>query len=106
LQDRVPTKKGRALITPENGQPYYAYIVRADEPTQEGTAYNKANLLADATAAALGLANTATPDAAFSAIASRLTTIDGDITVIEGEIGGGESAGLAWFKANILGNVI
>jgi hypothetical protein len=94
------------LITPESGQPYYATIIRADEPTQAGTPYNKASVLADATATALGLATTATPDAAFSAIASRLTTIDGDITVIEGEIGGGESAGLAWFKANILGNVI
>lgn len=51
MLDRVPTKPGRMLITPENGgAPYYATVTRADEPVQEGTPLNKNTLLSDATA--------------------------------------------------------
>ncbi len=42
------------LITPEGGgEPFYAKITMADNPTEPGTPNNKANLLSDATAAAL-----------------------------------------------------
>ncbi len=50
MKDRIPTKPGRVLLTPEDGStPFYATITRADEPTQEGTPLNKANLLSDET---------------------------------------------------------
>lgn len=64
MQDRVPTpgQEGRVLITPESGNPYYAKIEMADNPTQAGTPLNKSTLLKDATAALFGLPNTAVPD--------------------------------------------
>ena len=50
MKDRIPTKPGRVLLTPEDGSsPFYATLTRADEPTQEGTPLNKANLLSDET---------------------------------------------------------
>lgn len=63
MQDRIPVNPGRVLITPENGSPaYYANMVRADNPTQEGTPLNKNSLLRDATAALFGLGVDAVPD--------------------------------------------
>lgn len=63
MQDRVPVNPGRVLIAPENGAaPYYATMTRADNPTQEGTALNKATLLKDATAALFGLDTSAVPN--------------------------------------------
>lgn len=43
------------LITPENGEPFYAKIEMADNPIQNGMPLNKANLLTDETAMLLGL---------------------------------------------------
>lgn len=43
------------LITPENGEPFYAKIEMADSPIQNGMPLNKANLLTDETAMLLGL---------------------------------------------------
>lgn len=69
MQDRVPANPGRVLVTPENGgAAYYATLTRADNPTQEGTPLNKANLLSDATAALFGLGTNAVPNDAFAAI--------------------------------------
>lgn len=54
MRDRIPAegKAGRMLITPENGSaPFYATVTMADEPVDEGTPLNKANLLTDETAA-------------------------------------------------------
>ena len=69
MQDRVPVNPGRVLIAPENGAaPYYATMTRADNPTQEGTALNKANLLKDATAAKFGLGADAVPDDVFGVL--------------------------------------
>lgn len=63
MQDRVPVNPGRVLVTPENGgAAYYATLTRADNPTQEGTPLNKANLLTDATAALFGLDANAVPN--------------------------------------------
>lgn len=69
MQDRVPVNPGRVLIAPENGAtPYYATMTRADNPTQEGTALNKATLLKDATAAKFGLGADAVPDDVFGVL--------------------------------------
>jgi hypothetical protein len=44
----------------------YMYLLLADEPTEVGTALNKANLLSDATATALGLSGDPTVNDAFA----------------------------------------
>lgn len=66
MRDRVPTKPGRVLITPENGRaPYYVIITRADEPTQIGMPLNKTTLLSDETVAMFGMTSDAVPDDVF-----------------------------------------
>lgn len=55
MQDRVSLYPGRIKLTPVPGQDGYYDLERADQPTQEGTALNKNNLLKDATAALFGL---------------------------------------------------
>lgn len=56
MVDRAPTKPNRYAVYDENHNFIrYEYHERADEPTQEGDALNKANLLPDAVATALGL---------------------------------------------------
>lgn len=65
MQDRVPLYPGRVTLTPVSGQANTFDLLRADQPTQEGTPINKATLLKDATAALFGLPNTAVPDDAL-----------------------------------------
>ena len=65
MKDRVPLYPGRVRLTPVSGQENTYDMVRADEPTQEGTPLNKASLLKDSTATLLGLPDTAVPDDAF-----------------------------------------
>lgn len=55
MQDRVSLYPGRVKLAPVPGQENTFDLVRADQPTQEGTPLNKASLLKDATAAILGL---------------------------------------------------
>ena len=62
MKDRVPLYPGRVTLTPVSGQANTFDLVRADQPTQEGTPINKANLLKDATAALFGKTNAAVPD--------------------------------------------
>lgn len=68
MQDRVPLYPGRVKLNPVSGQANTFDLVRADQPTQEGTPLNKASLLNDATAALYGLPNTAVPDDVLSKI--------------------------------------
>lgn len=42
--DRKPTKPNRYKVTPEGGSPYYVFLERADEPTEEGTPLNATTL--------------------------------------------------------------
>ena len=62
MQDRVPLYPGRVKLIPVTGQENTYDMVRADEPTQEGTPLNKDSLLKDATAALYGLGAAAVPD--------------------------------------------
>ena len=55
MQNRVSLYPGRVILTPVSGQENTYDMVRADEPTQEGTPLNKATLLSDETASALEL---------------------------------------------------
>ncbi len=73
MKNRLPTRPGRALVTPEDGSPpFYATITRADEPTEEGTPLNKATLLTDETAALYGLGEDATVNDALMAAHARI----------------------------------
>lgn len=71
MQDRVPTpgQEGRVLITPESGDPFYAKIEMADNPTQDGTPLNMTTLLKNATAALYGMTDAAVPDDIFTILA-------------------------------------
>lgn len=71
MKDRVSVNPGRVLITPESGNPYYATMTRADNPTQEGTPLNKNTLLKDETAAKIGLGEDATVDDALANLVVR-----------------------------------
>ena len=62
MKDRVPLYPGRVTLTPVSGQANTFDLVRADQPTQEGTPLNKASLLKDTTAALYGKTNAAVPD--------------------------------------------
>lgn len=42
--DRKPTRPNRYRVIPDSGEPYYVTLVRADEPTVEGTPLNAAAL--------------------------------------------------------------
>lgn len=68
MKDRVPLYPGRVRLTPVSGQENTYDMVRADEPTQEGTPLSKATFLKDATAALFGLDATAVPDDALAVL--------------------------------------
>lgn len=55
MKDRIPAYPGRVTLTPIAGQRYTYDMARADEPIEPGDALNKANLLPDDVAQALGL---------------------------------------------------
>ena len=69
MLDRVPLYPGRVKLTPVSGQENVYDMVRADQPTQEGTPLNKASLLKDATAALFDLGSSAVPDDMLNALA-------------------------------------
>lgn len=62
MQDRVPLYPGRVKLVPVAGQDNTYDMVRADQPTQDGTPLNKDSLLKDTTASLYGLGVDAVPD--------------------------------------------
>ena len=79
MVDRAPTKPNRYAVYDENHNFIrYEYHERADEPTQVGDALNKANLLPDAVATALGL--TGNPQVK-DALEKIKTLVDGNTTL-------------------------
>lgn len=68
MKDRVSLYPGRVKLTPVAGQENTFDLVRADQPTQEGTPLNKASLFKDATASMLGLDAAALPDDALKVL--------------------------------------
>lgn len=81
MQDRVPLYPGRVKLTPVYGHENTYDMVRADEPTQEGTPLNKASLLKDSTAELFGLGGEAIPDDVLN-ILSNATLLNGLKTAI------------------------
>ena len=71
MKDRISQFPGRVKLTPVAGEPNTFDLVRADQPTQDGTPINKASLLKDTTAALYGLPNTAVPDDVLSSMRLR-----------------------------------
>lgn len=66
MKDRVSKYPGRVIITPTGKANEYD-IVRADEPTEPGSAYNKGNVLPDEVCTMLGIdADTSEPKDAFA----------------------------------------
>lgn len=57
MRDRLPTpgKENRVRITQDNGQVVEGTLAYADGATQEGSAYNKANVLPDDVCGILGI---------------------------------------------------
>jgi hypothetical protein len=75
MQNRKPTMPGRVEIIPENGDdPFFAIMKRADAPEQEGTEWNKGNVLSDSTAMQLLLRieDDPVPNDAFKAVAPAI----------------------------------
>lgn len=68
MQDRVPLYPGRIILTPVAGQANTYDMVRADQPTQDGTPLNKATFWKDATAALFGLGVDSVPDDGFQVL--------------------------------------
>ena len=87
MKDRVPLYPGRVKLTPVAGQENVYDMVRADQPTQEGTPLNKNSLLKDATAALFQLSgDTALPDKVFEILSkAALVGEDGSIKPIQGD---------------------
>lgn len=77
MKDRVPLYPGRVKLTPVAGQENVYDMVRADQPTQEGTPLNKDSLLKDATAALFQLGADAVPDEVLK-ILSKAALVSGD----------------------------
>lgn len=81
MQDRVSLYPGRVKLEPVAGQANLYDLTRADQPTQEGTPLNKANLLSDATAAAIKAVlasqteNPATPNEALNILAQAVENV-------------------------------
>ena len=84
MKDRVPTYPGRVKLTPVSGQENTYDMVRADEPTQEGTPLNKASLLKDATAVLYGQGVDAVPDDILSILSKAVLFVDGYLKDIGG----------------------
>lgn len=84
MQDRVPTYPGRVKLNPVSGQENTYDMVRADEPTQDGTPLNKATLLKDDTAALYGKGTDAVPDDILSILSNAVLFVGGYLKDIGG----------------------
>lgn len=88
MKDRTPTYPGRVRLTPVAGQENVYDLVMADEPVEEGTPLNKASLLTDATAAAFGLTDAATPSDVLNILKDAVLYRQGNMQTMGGtEVG-------------------
>lgn len=74
MKDRISAYPGRVKLTPVSGQTNIYDLERADQPTVEGTALNKANLLSDTAAAQVwgdSVPADPSPSDAFAALAAK-----------------------------------
>lgn len=99
MQDRVPLYPGRVKMIPVAGQANTFDMVRADEPTAEGTPLNKSTLLQDATCLILDIPNTSVPNDAFLKLAMGIGQYGYAITVLYPDGSPIEGATLTGIKA-------
>lgn len=74
MKDRIPMYPGRVMLIPVSGQENIYDMTRADQPEQEGTPLNKASLLTDETAEAIGLSGDPTVNEALSKLMQNIPT--------------------------------
>ena len=84
MKDRIPLYPGRVKLNPVTGQENTYDMVRADEPTQDGTPLNKASLLQDETAALYGLGVDAVPNDILSILSKAVLAVNGNLQDISG----------------------
>lgn len=88
MQDRVPTYPGRVKLTPVAGQADTYDLIRADQPTQEGTPLSKATLLSDGTEEAIwGDANDRTVDQALAKLNGKDEDLAQQVEALAGQVG-------------------
>lgn len=88
MQDRVPTYPGRVKLTPVTGQADTYDLIRADQPTQQGTPLSKATLLSDGTEEAIwGDANDRTVDQALKELNSKNQGLAEQVEELAGQVG-------------------
>ena len=111
MQDRVPLYPGRVMLTPVAGQANTYDLVRADQPTQEGTPLNKATLLKDTTAAKFGKDTGAVPDEVLDVLSKSV--LEGTYPAVDvyagqnWEKGTAPSAsGSVWQQISIANNIL
>lgn len=97
MRDRVPLYPGRVTLTPVAGQENTFDMVRADQPTQEGTPLNKATLLKDTTASKFGKDTGAVPDEVLDVLSKSV--LEGTYPVVD------VYAGQNWQKGSATGSV-
>ena len=96
MLDRVPTKPNRyAVYDDAHNFLRYEYHERADEPTQEGSAINKANLLPDNICTLLGIPNTSEIKDALSVIDTVRTIANGRAQIATGSYTGTGTFGIS-----------
>lgn len=74
MRDRVSRYPGRVRLAPVAGQENVFDVTHADEPIEEGSLLNKANLLPDNVCGQLGIANTSELKDALAALRNLITT--------------------------------
>ena len=111
MQDRVPLYPGRVTLTPVAGQANTYDMVRADQPTQEGTPLNKATLLKDATAAKFGKDTGAVPDEVLDVLSKSV--LEGTYPVVDVYTGQNwekgtvpNASGSVWQQIAIANNIL
>ena len=96
MKDRIPTYPGRVKLIPVEGQENTYTLTMADEPTPEGMALTKANLIHDDTIKELSLRDDMTDEEAanktiddvFSMISARLAIQLLSISVLAAKVNG------------------
>lgn len=86
MRDRIPTpgKENRVKITQDDGQVIEGVFSYADEAIQEGSFYNKANVLPDEVCDHLGIdRQTAEPKDGFSTLFNMIDRLEKSVTYFE-----------------------
>ena len=92
MKDRVPRYPGRVQLTPVPGQANTYDLVRADDPVEPGTPLNKASLLQDNTATALGLSGDPTVNDALARIKPMVDAATTKTAIVTGTYTGDGAA--------------